>query len=130
MITARVWRERKQRYLNEAARCRTCGRIHFPPRQVCDACCGREFDVIRMADTGRILTYTVVHVAPPAFAQEVPYVVAILEMDDGARLMAQVADVSPEEVKIGARVRLEFRKVRQHGRTGIIAYGHKAVLTG
>ena len=82
-----------------------------------------------MSDTGRVVSYTVIRVAPPRFAAEVPYVVAVLEMDDGARMMAQVADVKPEEMKMGMKVRLEFRKIFQHGRAGVIAYGHKAVPT-
>ena len=80
-----------------------------------------------MSETGKVLTWSVIRVAPPAFAQEVPYVVAVLEMDDGTRIMAQVADVTADEVKTGMRVRLEFRRIRQHGRTGVIAYAHKAV---
>lgn len=127
MITARVWREKKQRYLNEAGKCRACGRMHYPPRTICENCHGREFDAVRMAETGAVLTWSVIRVAPPAFAQEVPYVVAILEMDDSTRLMAQMADVTPDAMAVGMKIRLEFRKVRQHGRTGIIAYGHKAV---
>ena len=83
-----------------------------------------------MAETGQVLTYTVIHTAPPGFANLVPYVVAVLEMDDGTRLMAQVADVAPEDVGIGTRITLEFRKVRQDGRSGAIAYAHKAVPTG
>ena len=127
MITARVWRERRQRYLNEAAKCKGCGKMHFPPRLVCDECHGRSFETQKMCETGKVLSYSVIRVPPPAFAQEVPYVVAVLEMDDSTRLMAQVADVAPEEMKMGMKVRLEFRKIRQYGRTGIIAYGHKAV---
>lgn len=79
-----------------------------------------------MATTGKVLTWSVIHVAPPAFAQEIPFIVGILEMDDGTRMMAQLADIEPEDVKIDMPVRLEFRKVRQDGRTGIIAYAHKA----
>jgi len=127
MVTARVWRERRQRYLNEVARCKGCGKMHYPPRLVCDGCRGRDFEIRRMSETGKVLTWSVIRVAPPAFAQEVPYVVAVLEMDDGTRIMAQVADVTADEVKTGMRVRLEFRRIRQHGRTGVIAYAHKAV---
>ena len=127
MITARIWRERRQRYSNEAARCKGCGRMHFPPRLVCDGCGGREFEMKRMADTGKVLSWTVIRVAAPAFAQEVPYPVAVVEMDDGTRIMTQVADVEPGQVRTGMRVRLEFRKIRQQGRSGVIAYGHKAV---
>jgi len=80
-----------------------------------------------MADTGVVLTWTVIRVAPPAFLAQVPYVVAVLQMDDGTRLMAQVADVEPEQVRTGMRVRLEFRRIRTYGATGVIAYGQKAV---
>jgi hypothetical protein len=127
MITARVWRERRQRYLNEVARCKGCGKMHYPPRLVCDGCRGREFETAKMAETGKVLTYSVIRVAPPAFAQEVPYIVAVLEMDDGTRLEAQVADIAPAEMKMGMKIRLEFRKISQQGASGIISYAHKAV---
>ena len=127
MATARVWREQKQRYRNQAARCVQCGKTHYPPQGKCVKCGSHELEAHTMADTGRVLTYSVVHVAPPAFAAYVPYVVAVLEMDDGTRCTAQVVDIAPEEMKTGLRIRLEFRKIRQHGRSGIISYGHKAV---
>jgi len=101
--------------------------MHFPPRLVCDECGGRELETCRMAETGKVLTFSVIRVAPPAFVQDVPYVVGVMEMDDGTRLMAQVGDVAPEEVRMGMRIRLEFRKLRQYGRTGVISYAHKAV---
>ena len=127
MITARIWREQPQRYRNEGTRCEACGAVHFPRRTVCDGCGSRDLATHRVAETGTVLTHTVIRVAPSAFAAEVPYVVGVIEMDDGARMMAQIADVEPEEVKTGMRVRLEFRKVRQYGRTGVISYAHKAV---
>jgi len=127
MLTARIWRERNQRYRNEVARCTSCGAMHFPPRRICDQCGGRDFRRQPMSETGKVVTYTVIRTAPPGFANQVPYVVAVLEMDDGTRLMAQVADVAPNEVRIGMKVTLEFRKIRQQGRAGVIGYGHKAV---
>ena len=127
MTSARVWREHGRRYRNEAARCDRCGAMHFPPRKVCD-CGSRELTPRTMADTGRIVTYTVIRTAPPGFVNLVPYIVAVLEMDDGARLMAQVADATPDEIEMGTRVRLEFRKITQQGQSGLVSYGHKAVL--
>lgn len=85
---------------------------------------------VETAETGKVLTFTVTRIAPPDLAAEVPYVVAVLEMDDGTRMMAQVADVDPAEVKIGMRVRMEFRKLRSRRSDGVIAYGHKAVPAG
>jgi len=127
MQTARVWRERNTRYRNEVGRCDGCGAMHYPPRLVCDACGSREMSPVAMAEEGRVLTYTVIRTAPPGFANEVPYAVAVIEMDDGTRLMAQVSDIAVGDLKTGLRVRLEFRKIRQDGRAGVICYGHKAV---
>jgi hypothetical protein len=127
MLTARVWREKTVRYLSETSRCGGCGRTHYPPRAICDRCGGREMVAGRLPESGKVLTWSVIRVAPPAFAQEVPYAVAVIEMQDGTRLTCQLADVAPEDISAGMPVRLEFRKIRQYGRTGIIAYAHKAV---
>ncbi len=127
MTGPRLWRERRQRAGNEAARCRGCARMHFPPRPSCDHCGGRDFEVVPLATTGKVLTHTVIHLAPPAFAGDAPYVLVIVELDDTTRLMVQMADVAPADVSTGMRIRLEFRRIRRYGRTGIIAYAHKAV---
>jgi hypothetical protein len=81
----------------------------------------------RLPEKGKVLTWSVIRVAPPAFASEVPYVVAVLEMEDGTRLTSQLVDVDLDRIEVGMPIRLEFRKMRQYGRTGIIAYAHKAV---
>ena len=127
MLTARIWREKAPRYRNEISRCRKCGRGHYPPRAVCDRCGGRDMEPGRLAERGKLLTWSVIRVAPPAFAQEIPYVVAIVEMEDGVRLTCQLTDVEIDQITPEMTVRLEFRKIRQYGRTGVIAYGHKAV---
>jgi len=127
MLTARVWREKNVRYRNEISRCGGCGRTHYPPRTICDRCGKRDMTRGRMAERGKVLTWSVIRVAPPAFTQEVPYAVAVVEMDDGTRLTCQLVDVDPDQIAVGMPIKLEFRKIRQYGRTGIIAYGHKAV---
>ena len=127
MSTARAWREYPQRYRYEAAVCKKCGKWFFPPRLVCDACHGREFTTQAMRRTGKILTHTVIHTPPKAFADLAPFAVAIVEMDDGPRITTQVVDWSPAELAIGQRVKLEFRKVSADGAAGTIQYGYKAV---
>lgn len=127
MLTARVWREKPPRYRNEISRCRKCGRGHYPPRVVCDKCGAREMETGKLAEKGKVLTWSVIRVAPPAYTSEVPYAVAIVEMEDGVRLTCQLADVEFDKIAVDMPIRLEFRKIRQYGRTGIIAYAHKAV---
>jgi len=125
--TARIWREQGRRYRNEACQCKSCGHIHYPPRVVCESCGGRRMEQMLMASTGKVVSFTVTRTAPADLVAEAPYVVAVLEMDDGGRLMAQVADIDPLQVRTGMRVRLEFRKVRSRRSDGVIAYAQKAV---
>ena len=122
-----VWRLMAQRYRLEAARCTKCGKVHFPPRLVCDGCRGRAFETVTLARTGRVLTAAVVRVPAPQFEDQAPYPVAVVELDDGVRLTCEVADATPEEVRPGLRVRLECRRIQADGEAGVIAYGHKAV---
>jgi len=124
---ARYWREIPQRYRYEGVKCKKSGQIFFPPRLICPEHKSDDFEKINLETQGKIVTYTVVRVAPPQFRDLVPYAVAIVELNDGARITAMIADCEPEEVKIDMPVRIEFRKIHQEGEAGIICYGYKCV---
>jgi uncharacterized OB-fold protein len=124
---SRYWREIPQRYRLEAAKCKKCGAVSFPPRLICPGCKAREFETIILADKGKIMTYTIIRVAPQPFVDQAPYAVGIVELDDGVRLTAQIVDFNFEDLKTGARVKIEFRKVYQEGEAGVIYYGYKFV---
>jgi len=124
---ARYWREIPQRYRLEASRCVPCGEVSYPPRLICKKCRSRRFETVILKDIGKLLTYTVTRVAPSGLTDLAPYAVGIVELDDGVRIMAQIADCEFDELAVGQRVRLEFRKIRQDGEAGILCYGHKCV---
>ena len=128
MITPKYTREIPQLYRLEAGKCVGCGYLAFPPRIVCPECGAREFETVNLDDTGTIVSYTVIQVAADELATEVPLPIAIIETDDGGRLTAQVVDCEPEEVEIGGKVRLMFRRIQSEGHAGIHQYGYKAVL--
>ena len=128
MQPQKYWREIPRRYRLEAGKCRKCGKLFMPPRLICDACKSREFDTVRLPAAGSIYTYTVVRVPPSGFASQAPYVLAIVELDGGVKLTMQITDCNPEDVKIGSKVKLEFRKINEVGKAGIICYGYKGVL--
>jgi len=123
----RYWREIPSRYRLEACECGDCGKVSYPPRHICPRCRSRSLERIRLSHSGRVVTSTVIHVAPTDFQMEAPYVLAIVETPEGARMMVQMADCAPEAVQPGLQVQLEFRLVRKEGRGGILCYGHKAV---
>lgn len=127
MISARYAREIPQRYRLEATKCITCGNINFPPRLVCPECRGKKFETVALNDEGKLLTFTVVRVASEKFSKETPYAVGIIELNDGVRVTAQITDVDVEELQIGQKVKLIFRKIQEEGKAGILCYGYKAV---
>ena len=130
MPSPRYWREVPSRFRLEAVRCRTCGKVSFPARAICPGCRGTEFEKTALTREGKVVTSTVLYVAPNEFAMETPYAVAIVETPEGPRLMVQLVDCEPEAVEPGLPVALEFRLVRQEGHGGILCYGHKAVPAG
>ncbi|OGL45609.1 MAG: transcriptional regulator [Candidatus Schekmanbacteria bacterium RBG_13_48_7] len=125
----RYWREIPQRYRLEAAKCKKCGKIFYPPRVVCSQCQHREFEKIVLPNTGKIDTFTVIRVPPSQFEDLAPYAVGIIELDNGVRITSQIVDCEFNDIEIGKPVRLEFRRIQTDGESGILAYGHKCVLT-
>ena len=97
------------------ARCRSCGRLLVPPRPVCPACYGSEMEWVELKGEGVVETYTVIHVAPQQFAEEAPYVVAIVKLDEGVRLPGRLVGVAPKDIKVGMRVKVEFGEPRGEG---------------
>lgn len=125
--SARYHREIPQRYRLEAAKCSKCGKIEYPPRLACSGCGGREFSTEVLPFEGKLLSYTVIHVAPPGFEDQTPYPLGIVELSNGVRLTAQICDVKLDDLRVGLPVRLEFRRIQEEGEAGILKYGHKAV---
>ena len=80
---------------------------------------------VRLGGRGKVVTFTVVHDAPKDFEAMKPYVLAIVELDEGLRVTSQVIDVEPKEVKIGMPVEVAFRKLGEEGEAGVIHYGYK-----
>lgn len=125
---ARHHREIPQRYRLEAGKCKNCGKIYFPPRLVCDECGGRKFETIRLKGEGKIFSWTVIRVPPSEFKDQAPYAIGIIELDEGVRITCQIVDCEFDEIEIGKRVKIEFRKISEDGKSGVIYYGYKAVL--
>jgi uncharacterized OB-fold protein len=127
MFPARIWREFPQRYRREAAICKKCGKRYFPPRLICAECGGRKFETYVLPDEATVQTFTVIRVASQQFSDMSPYAVGVVKFDDGLQMMGQIVDCDVDKLKIGMKVRLEFRKVQTHDHHGVLSYAHKFV---
>lgn len=90
-------------------RCRACGRVHHHPRGLCPYCWSTDLDWVEAAGTGQVVTYSIVHQPPsPAFA--VPYVLAVVELAEGPRMMTNIVEVAPADVTVGMAVEVTFER--------------------
>lgn len=113
-----------------AVRCNVCQKILFPPRSICPTCRRKSvgrLEEIKLRGEGEIYSFSVVHEAPAQLDKMKPYIVAIVEMDEGVKVTGQVIDCEPSEVRIGMRVRSTLRKLGEDGEAGVIHYGYKFV---
>ncbi len=130
MTTARFWRDNATRYNLMATRCGSCGKVTFPPRHVCPICHRRsmgKMEKFRLSGKGEVYSFSLVHDAPAAFELQKPYIVAMIKMDEGVMMTAQLSDCEYAEVKIGMRVKATLRKIGEEGAGGVIHYGYKFV---
>ena len=89
-------------------RCKNCAKSVFYPRALCPHCHSDQLEWIVASGKGTIYTYTVAHQAFGPFAADVPFVVALVELEEGARMMSRIVDTSRERVTIGAPVLVTF----------------------
>jgi len=121
----RNWRLREQRYRLEGTRCPTCNALYFPPREICPGCRSRTLEPYRLNGRGTVYSYSTIYQAPEGFEYSVPYVVALIDLEEGPRITAQLTDVAPDEVEIGMPVEMVIRKWNEQDETGLINYGYK-----
>ena len=123
---AQYWRKIKAIYLIQGDHCKTCDTYYFPPRVVCPQCRRKgQLEKYIFKGLGKIHTFAIVRQAPDTFKRQIPYIVAQVELDEGARLTTQIVNCNIEDVHIGMRVRSCFRKITEYGESGIIVYGYK-----
>jgi uncharacterized OB-fold protein len=94
--------------------CMDCGHHQFYPRPFCLQCMSTKVEWKQASGKGSIYTYTVNRRGANAYAAErVPYVVAMIDLDEGVRLMANLIDCRIEDVRIGSRVQVRFERVNE-----------------
>lgn len=91
-----------------AGKCSLCGKIHLPPRPLCDNCYSQTFEWLEIQGKGKLLTYTVIHVAPAQFQALAPYVVGIIQLENGLKIPGMVSGVPHDMLKVGMDLAIDF----------------------
>jgi uncharacterized OB-fold protein len=91
-----------------AGKCTKCGKIHLPPRPLCDQCFSQEFEWVEVSGKGKLLTYTIIHIAPPQFQTMAPYAVGIIQFENGLKIPGMISGAAPEQLKIGMELTIDF----------------------
>ena len=125
MSLASYWRTSRQRMSLIGEVCPHCGTKLFPPRDVCPKCGGPAKEPFPFSGKGVVYSFSTMYSAPKGFEKYVPYMVALVRLDEGPLVTAQLTDVERSEVHIGMPVEMVTRKMREEGEDGLILYGYK-----
>jgi hypothetical protein len=92
--------------------CAGCGHRFLPPACLCPACLSTDVAMKPVSGKGRVFTFIVVHKPQhPAFFEEAPYLVAIVELDEGPRLHTRLVGIEAKDVTVGLEVCVTFQKI-------------------
>ncbi len=126
MEVPRHWRLKQQRYALVGEVCPHCEGKIFPPRDVCPHCGGEAKTPYTFSGKGTVYSYTIMHDAPAGYDENVPYTVALVKLEEGPMVTAQLTDLDEQGVQIGMPVEMVTRRIRQDGdERGLLVYGYK-----
>ena len=90
------------------AKCLKCGKLHLPPRPLCDACFSNEFEWAEVPTAGKLLTYTIIHIAPVQFQSMAPYVTGIVQLKGGVKIPGMIRGVPLDKIEVGMELIIDF----------------------
>ena len=126
MEIPRHWRLKKQRYSLTGEVCPHCQAKLFPPRDICIECGLEAKTAFTFSGRGEVFSYTTVFDAPAGYEAQAPYTVALVKLEEGPVVTAQLTDLGDEDVAIGMPVEMVTRKLRSDGdERGMLVYGYK-----
>lgn len=121
----RNWRLQQQRYRLVGEICQRCGARIFPPRDVCPECQTVQQKDVAFSGKGEVYSYSTVYHPPRGFEEFVPYTVALVRLEEGPLVTAQLTDVDNNEIEVGMPVEMVTRRLQSSGEEGAIIYGYK-----
>ncbi|MCL5428799.1 MAG: Zn-ribbon domain-containing OB-fold protein [Chloroflexi bacterium] len=126
MDIPRHWRLKKQRYALVGEVCEHCDAKLFPPRDICPECGEEAKTLFQFSGKGEVYSYTAVYEAPEGYAEQAPYTLAMVKLDEGPLITAQLTDLGAQKPAIGMPVEMVTRLLRSAtDERGMLIYGYK-----
>jgi len=126
MDIPRHWRLNKQRYALVGEVCEHCDARLFPPRDICPECGEEAKTLFQFSGKGEVYSYTTVYDAPEGYAEQAPYTLAMVKLDEGPLITAQLTDLGAQKPAIGMPVEMVTRLLRSAtDERGMLIYGYK-----
>ena len=96
-------------------KCKACGQFHYFPRPFCPHCFSWDLEWIRCSGKGKLYSFLINHRPAPGFEEETPYVIAVVELDEGPRMLSNLIDIepTPEAVQVDMPVEILFQAVNE-----------------
>jgi len=108
----RPWWEALQRHELYLQKCRSCGELRYYPRALCTNCLSSKIEWVPSKGRGKVYTFTATYQNGAAgFRESLPYIMAYIELDEGLKLLTNLVECRPEDVKIGMPVEVVFSDV-------------------
>jgi len=130
----RFWREIPSRYRLKATRCLDCGKINYPPSNVCRYCGSRNVEEYELNhEKAKLLTWTKIHIVPNGFEERKPLIIGIVEtIETKTRILVPITDVLENELHEGMLLEPVLRRISEDSESGIIHYAiaYRPVLKG
>lgn len=126
MDIPRHWRLKKQRYSLTGEVCDHCQAKLFPPRDICPECGEEAKTLFQFSGKGEVYSFTTVYDAPQGYAEQAPYTLAMVKLEEGPLVTAQLTDLGGQKPSIGMPVEMVTRLLRSAtDERGMLIYGYK-----
>jgi uncharacterized OB-fold protein len=107
--------EALQRHELYVQRCRDCGDVRYHPRAQCTQCLSPRTEWVKSSGRGKVYTFTATYQnQAPGFRESLPYIMSWVELDEGVKMLTNLIDCRPEDVKIGMPVEVVYEDVTPH----------------
>ncbi|AFZ70263.1 putative nucleic-acid-binding protein containing a Zn-ribbon [Caldisphaera lagunensis DSM 15908] len=119
---SRFWRKKEILYKLNGAKCKSCGKVHYPPKNACPYCGSRELEYIELPRKGKLISYTTIYAIPDGARPQSPIYFGLIDLGI-AKITAELTDIiDPSILKKDMEVEATLRKTQEDRDAGLIYY--------